>query len=192
MNLQPILQNEIVLLRPLIPNDYNEVFAVAANPQVWEQHPEKERYKEEVFQEYFKGALESGSAFAIIDQKTQKTIGCTRFYEFSIEKSQISIGYTFISIEYWATHYNRWIKYLMMKYAYKFVDTIVFHVGTTNFRSQRAVEKLGAIKIGIINKNFSNSAQNTANHVEYSLKKNDFERLFENEQKASKNENYTY
>ena len=47
--LQPHLKGELIELRPLAPNDWDELFAVASDSLIWEQHPEPDRYKEEVF-----------------------------------------------------------------------------------------------------------------------------------------------
>ena len=78
-DLQPHLKGELIELRPLKPNDWDELFAVASDSLIWEQHPEPDRYKEGVFRVFFKEALESGGAFVIIDRKTQHIMGSTRF-----------------------------------------------------------------------------------------------------------------
>ena len=77
-DLQPHLKGELIELRPLAPEDWDELFAVASDSLIWEQHPERDRYKEDVFRIFFKDALESGGAFVIIDRKTQHIIGSTR------------------------------------------------------------------------------------------------------------------
>lgn len=149
MNLQPAhLQSDTILLRPLQLDDFDGLFTVASDPLVWEQHPNKNRYEIEVFTKLFEEAIESKSAFVIIDQKTNEIAGSSRYYDFKPEKSEIAIGYTFIARKYWATNFNRNLKNLMLNYAFQYVDSVLFHVGETNFRSQKAVEKLGAIKIG--------------------------------------------
>ena len=145
MNLQPTIANELLQIIPLIEADFGELFAIASDELLWEQHPEKDRYKKEVFQDFFKNAIESKSAFKIIDVKTEKAIGSTRFYDLDEAEKSVAIGYTFISRKYWATPYNRALKNLMINYAFPFVEKIIFHVGDTNFRSQKAVEKLGAL-----------------------------------------------
>ena len=81
-DLQPHLKGELIELRSLTPNDWGELFAVASDPLIWEQHPERDRYKEDMFRIFFKEALESGGAFVIIDRKIQRIIGSTRFYGF--------------------------------------------------------------------------------------------------------------
>ena len=146
MHLQPTLVNEFVQIVPLKESDFDELFSVASDELLWEQHPEKERYKKEVFQEFFNVAMASHSAFKIIDVKTGITIGSSRYYEYNETEKTVAIGYTFIDRKYWATPYNRALKNLMINYAFQYVDSILFHVGSTNFRSQKAVEKLGAIR----------------------------------------------
>jgi hypothetical protein len=69
--LQPHLKGKLIELRPLAPADWDELFAVASDSLIWEQHPERDRYKEDVFRVFFKEALESGGAFVIIDWQTQ-------------------------------------------------------------------------------------------------------------------------
>lgn len=146
MHLQPILSNSLVEIIPLQENDFTDLFDVAKDELLWEQHPNKDRYRRDVFEDFFKNAISSKGAFKIIDLVTNKTIGSSRFYELKPNKS-VAIGYTFIARSHWGTTYNNAVKELMINYAFQFVETIVFHVGENNFRSQKAVEKLGAIKI---------------------------------------------
>lgn len=145
MNLQPTLTNELVQIVPLKESDFDLLFKVASDELLWEQHPEKERYKEDVFTKLFEDAISSQTAFKVIDVKTNICIGSTRFYEYNETEKSVAIGYTFIDRNYWATSYNRNLKNLMIDYAFQYVDVIFFHVGDTNFRSQKAVEKLGAL-----------------------------------------------
>jgi len=148
MNLQPTyLHNALVSLRPLSVTDFELLYAVASDPLIWEQHPNPDRYKRDVFQNYFKGAVESGGAFIVLDEHKQ-VIGSTRFYDYDPAKSEIKIGYTFFARSCWGQDFNRSTKLLMLSYAFEFVNRVLFHVGASNIRSQKAMEKLGAIKIG--------------------------------------------
>lgn len=155
MNLQPTLSNEFVQITPLTEHDFEELFAIASDKLLWEQHPEKDRYKKEVFQEFFMVALKSKTAFKVMDVKTGNTIGTSRYYEYNEIEKSVAIGYTFIDRKYWATPYNRALKNLMINHAFQFVERIFFYVGDTNFRSQKAVEKLGAIHTETKNNNFT-------------------------------------
>jgi len=154
--LQPHLEGELLELRPLATDDWDELFAVASDSLIWEQHPERDRYREDVFRTYFEGALECRGAFAIIDRKTQQIIGSTRFYGYDQEKSEIEIGWTFLARKYWGGRYNAEMKQLLLNHAFKFVDSVVFFVGEDNVRSQKAMEKVGAIKVGIATREYGN------------------------------------
>jgi N-acetyltransferase len=148
MKWQPIdLKNEWVELTPLTETDFEELYAVAKDPLVWKQHPNPDRYKRDVFQTYFQGAIESAGAFLIKDS-TRNAIGCTRFYDHVPEKKEVKIGYTFFSRDCWGKPFNQSTKSLMLQYAFQFVDDVIFHVGANNFRSQKAMEKMGALRIG--------------------------------------------
>lgn len=148
MNLQPLnLEDEWVKLIPLNENDFEILYDVAKDPLIWEQHPNPDRYKKEVFQNYFQGALESKGAF-LLKNTFNQAIGCTRFYDYFPEKSEIKIGYTFFSRDCWGKPFNKSTKLLMLHYAFQFVQQVIFHVGSNNIRSQKAMGKLGAVKIG--------------------------------------------
>jgi N-acetyltransferase len=146
--LQPHLVGDLIELRPLRPEDWEALFAVASDPLIWEQHPASDRYREDVFREFFQGALESGGAFVAIDRATQKIIGSSRYFGHDPAKREIEIGWTFLARSHWGGKYNREMKRLMLDHAFQFVDSVVFLVGPANSRSQRAVEKIGGVRTG--------------------------------------------
>lgn len=147
-NLQPThLQNELLELIPLQEKDFEELYSVANDELLWEQHPNKLRYQKQVFQNFFEGAIQSKGAFLIREATTNEPIGSTRFYDYNPETNSILIGYTFIGRKFWGNGYNKALKKLMMDYAFQYVDIIYFHIGANNIRSQKAMEKIGGIKI---------------------------------------------
>lgn len=141
------LRNELIRLIPLQEINFEELYAVASEPLVWEQHPNKFRYQRDVFQNYFEGAMLSKGAFIIRDNKTNEVIGCSRYYDYDEIESSVLIGYTFIGIKFWGKDYNKALKKLMLHYAFQFVKKVYFHIGAFNYRSQKAIEKIGAIKV---------------------------------------------
>jgi RimJ/RimL family protein N-acetyltransferase len=145
---QPYLTGHLVELRPLRTEDYPHLFAVAADPLLWEQHPCKDRYQEEVFQVFFREALESGGALLALDRKDGRAIGSSRFHGYNEGKSEVEIGWTFLARSHWGGAYNREMKQLMLGHAFRFVNSVIFLVGPRNFRSQRAVEKIGGVRAG--------------------------------------------
>jgi len=146
--LQPHLVGELIEVRPLAPEDWESLFAVASDPLIWEQHPANDRYREDVFREFFREALETGSAFVVIDRKTGEMIGSSRYFGFDPEESVVEIGWTFLARAYWGGEYNGELKRLMLDHAFRFVERVVFVIGVTNFRSQKAVEKIGGVRVG--------------------------------------------
>jgi len=143
---QPVLKGKLVELRPLRAADYDDLYAVAADPLIWEQHPARNRHEEAVFREFFREALQSGGALIASDAKTQLTIGSSRYYGYDEETSEVEIGWTFLARSHWGGTYNGEMKQLMLRHAFQFVDSVVFLIGPQNLRSQRAVEKIGAVR----------------------------------------------
>ena len=147
-DLQPRLIGELIEVRPLATDDWEELFAVASDPLIWEQHPARERYREDVFREFFREAFETGSAFVVIERKTGRIIGSSRYFAFDPRESSVEIGWTFLARAFWGGEYNRELKLLMLDHAFKFVERVVFIIGVTNFRSQKALEKIGGVRVG--------------------------------------------
>ncbi|CAA7390214.1 GNAT family N-acetyltransferase [Chryseobacterium fistulae] len=146
-SVQSILENKEYQLIPLQEGDFESLYEVASDPKVWEQHPNKDRYKRDIFKNFFEGAMESRGAFKIIEKITGEVLGSTRFYDYNETKNSIFIGYTFYGAKSWGKRINPQIKKLMLDYIFQFVDTVYFHIGKENFRSQIAMERLGGKKI---------------------------------------------
>lgn len=145
--IQPTLENDTILLSPLAETDFELLHAAAADPKIWEQHPNKDRWKREVFQLFFEGALQSKGAYKIIDKASNKVAGSTRFYDYDEKENSILIGYTFYATEYWGKGINHAVKAMMLDYIFQFVDRVYFHIGANNIRSQIAIGRLGAKKV---------------------------------------------
>lgn len=148
MNRQPTLVGELVQARPLVEADFAELHAAAADPLLWEQHPDRERWREDVFRAYFDDHLASGGALAISDRASGALIGATRYDNFDAERSEVEIGWTFLARRYWGGAYNADLKRIMLEHAFRSVGTVVFLVDENNLRSRRAVERLGAVEDG--------------------------------------------
>lgn len=139
----PTLQGPTLTLRPLQPDDFEALYQAAADPLVWEQHPSPLRYQRPVFEKYFAGALDSGTALVVMDRQTGLKVGCSRYYDWNEASREIAIGYTFLARSHWGGAANAELKKLMLDYAFQWADTVWFHVGSENRRSRRALEKIG-------------------------------------------------
>jgi N-acetyltransferase len=146
--LQPHLQGELLELRPLREDDFAALFAVASDPLIWEQHPNSDRYQEEVFRAFFRDAMQSGGALLALDRNDGRVIGSSRYFGYDEANSEVEIGWSFLARSHWGGVYNGEMKRLMLAHAFRFVDSVVFLVGPMNYRSQRAVEKIGGIREG--------------------------------------------
>lgn len=148
MNIQPTLETEHIKLVPLEKGDFESLYAVASDPAIWVQHPNKDRWKKAVFENFFEGAMQSKGAFKVVDKASGEILGSTRFYDYDEQASSILIGYTFYAVKCWGKGINHAVKSLMLDYAFQFVDNVHFHIGASNIRSQVSIERLGARKVG--------------------------------------------
>ena len=145
-DLEPTLIGERLELRPMRSDDWAALYAAGSDPLIWEQHPERDRYEPEVFRRYFEGGLASGGAFVVLDRRDGRIIGSTRYFGYDEAASEIEIGWTFLTREYWGGTYNREMKRLLVDHALRFVKRVVFLVGPTNLRSQKAMAKIGGVR----------------------------------------------
>jgi RimJ/RimL family protein N-acetyltransferase len=148
LDLQPTLTGERLQLRPLRPDDWDALYAAASDPLIWAQHPESDRYEPDVFRRYFDGGLASGGAFVVVDRRTGAIIGSTRYAGYDAAARVVEIGWTFLTRAYWGGSYNREMKQMLVGHALGSVTRVVFSVGVTNIRSQRAMEKIGGVRTG--------------------------------------------
>jgi len=146
-SLQPVLETDTIRLLPLQPTDFPDLYAVAADPQIWAQHPNKDRWQQPAFATFFEGAIQSQGAFKIVDRQTGATLGSTRLYDYSPQDKSIFIGYTFYGTQSWGKGINQAVKALLLTYVFQFTEVVRFHIGADNVRSQIAIQRLGAIKV---------------------------------------------
>jgi RimJ/RimL family protein N-acetyltransferase len=149
-SIQPVLILPQAALYPLQESDFDALYSVASDPAIWEQHPNRDRWKKEVFSLFFEGAMKSGGAFNIIEPVSGEVMGSTRFYDYKQQDDSIYIGYTFYAVKYWGKGINPAVKKAMLDYIFQFVSRVYFHVGSCNIRSQVAMERLGAVRLGEI------------------------------------------
>lgn len=142
-DLQPTLSGEFLTLAPLRPEHFDSLFLAASDPLIWDQHPQRNRYEPGVFKGFFDGAIASRGALIATSRVTGKVIGTSRYYGWDAETRGIGIGYTFLTRDQWGGPVNREMKNLMLRHIFQWADKVWFHVGTENFRSRKAVEKLG-------------------------------------------------
>lgn len=173
-SLQPELSNEHVILEPLRESDFETLYQIASDPEVWAQHPSKDRWKREVFQSFFEGAMASDGSFIIKHRQSGEALGSSRYYDYNEDENSIFIGYTFYGTKSWGKGFNTQVKKLMLDYIFQYVDLVKFHVGAENWRSRKAMEKLGAKNKGEIVVAYHGEADRL--NVEYWISKKDWQK----------------
>lgn len=144
MDRQPTLEGERLLLRPLRPGDWEALYAVAADPEIWALHPAHDRWREPVFRAFFDDALAQGGALAVVDKREGRIVGSSRFQSYDpADGGSVEIGWTFLARSHWGGSYNAEMKRLMLTHAFRWVERVDFRVGEGNLISRRAMEKIG-------------------------------------------------
>jgi RimJ/RimL family protein N-acetyltransferase len=176
-DLQPTLTGKSIGLRPLSSDDFEALYQIASDPLIWEQHPEANRYQRPVFEGFFKLALESMGAFAVFNPTTHEIMGSSRYYDLDLSQNLVAIGYTFLARKFWGGEFNHEMKTLMIDHAFRFVDKIHFHVDEKNFRSQKALEKIGIKNKTRVEKFKQRSDGSWESSLVYELKKSEITSL---------------
>ncbi len=149
LDLQPKLKGDLLKLRPLLPGDFDDLFTVASDPLIWEQHPAKNRHEKKVFEKYFRESIDSGGSLIAIDSDNNNVIGSSRYHGYKPDKGEVEIGWSFLARSHWGGVYNKEMKQLMLQHAFNYVNRVIFLVGAQNIRSQRSVLKIGGTRVGI-------------------------------------------
>ena len=143
-SLQPTIRGASISIRPLVEADFDDLYSCASDKNIWSGHPSPDRYKLSEFKPYFSNAINSKASVAVTENSSDKIIGLSRYYFSDSEKQNISIGFTFLAREYWGGKTNYELKKIMLEHAFHHFDTVWFHIGPTNIRSQKATLKIGA------------------------------------------------
>lgn len=130
-------------LRPMQAEDRGALTHAAGDAAIWAGHPERERWRPEVFGPYFDMLLAAGGTL-VARESEGRVIGMSRFYATSDTAGGICIGYTFLIRDHWGGASNLEMKRLMLDHLFASVAEAWFHIAPTNIRSQKATAKLGA------------------------------------------------
>jgi RimJ/RimL family protein N-acetyltransferase len=144
---QPTLHGDLLDLRPATPADFDALFAVASDREIWALHPAHDRWQEPVFRAFLDGAFADEGGLVAIERASGAIVGFSRYSMTRCEPGEVEIGWTFLARRCWGGQVNGAMKRLMLDHAFRFVDAVVFRIGETNLRSRRAVEKIGGQRI---------------------------------------------
>ena len=144
---QPILTGDLIAMRPYTDADFEALYAVASDPLIWEVHPVPERSQRRYFKANTDDALSDKGGLVAIEHATGEIVGFSRYSQLYVGADEMEIGWTFLSRHLWGGEHNRDMKRIMLTHALASFPRVIFRVGTENWRSRRAMTKIGGVLI---------------------------------------------
>ena len=181
-----LLENDVVLLRPVELSDIEAIVEAANDKRIWE-HMSVNLLTKEAVEKYVENAIVERKSqvsymFVIIEKKTNRVVGCTSFLDISMAHKRLEIGATWLNPAVWRTQINTNCKYLLLKYCFEQLklNRVQIKTGHENFRSQKAIERIGAVKEGILRNHMIRKEGIIRHTVMYSIIKEEWETVKEN------------
>ncbi|MCK1990492.1 GNAT family N-acetyltransferase [Lysinibacillus fusiformis] len=169
------LENEIVKLKPLELNDLSGILEAASYPEIW-SHMSTTIEKMVDVNNFVENALlmrrnKTEFPFVIVDKKTGEIIGSTRFMDIDDTHQRVEIGTTWLTPAYWRTAINTHCKYLLLQYCFETLHLQRVQIKTDheNSQSQKAIERIGATKEGVLRNHMIRKDGTTRHTVMYSI-----------------------
>ena len=179
-----ILENERVLLRPLVQDDAVYLSAyVKEEPALWKYALTPITTAQE-FDQYIKTAVEARQLklaypFIVFDKLQNKYVGSTRFYDIQLNNSSTQFGYTWYSESTWGTGLNEHCKFLLLQFAFETIgfERIEFRADNRNKRSIAAMQKIGCTVEGILRNHLPTSDGTRRDSIVLSMLKNEWPKI---------------
>lgn len=169
------LENEIVKLKPLELNDLSGILEAASYPEIW-SHMSTTIEKIVDVNNFVENALlmrrnKTEFPFVIVDKKTGEIIGSTRFMDIDDTHQRVEIGTTWLTPAYWRTAINTNCKYLLLQYCFEILllHRVQIKTDHENIQSQKAIERIGATKEGVLRNHMIRRDGTTRHTVMYSM-----------------------
>jgi len=155
-----VLENETVLLRPLLQQDYENLLPFSLNePELW-TYSLVSAEGAEGLKNYMQIALDAREAateyaFVVFDKRTNEYAGSTRFYDINISFKTLQLGYTWYGKKFQRTGLNRHCKYLLLSFAFENagMERVEFRADNNNERSIAAMKNIGCKVDGVLRAN---------------------------------------
>jgi RimJ/RimL family protein N-acetyltransferase len=177
IDLTPItLEGKLVRLVPMAEGHARELAEVALDPQIWQHMVYGNVDTEEKLAGFMRALLERQAGgtdlcFTVFHRATGKPIGCTRFMNVDVDDRSVEIGGTFYAAAYQRTGVNTECKYLLLRHAFEVWGCIRVQLKTDaiNTRSQAAIERIGAVKEGVLRNHMVLPSGRIRDSVVYSI-----------------------
>lgn len=164
-----------VTLRPLLVSDCGLLWELY-EPEIFEFMLNRIESKEQLEKWLCAGIHQmnvdsTALAFVVENKITKEIMGTTRIYAMDQSNNSCEIGSTFYGKQYQRTHVNTTCKYMLLKYCFEQMGMIrvQFKTDELNLASQRAIERIGGVKEGILRNERIRSNGSVRNAVVYSI-----------------------
>ena len=181
-----LLENDVVQLRPIELGDVEGILEAASDQQVW-VHMSDTLLTGAAVLDYTEKAVKEREAgqshrFVIISKETGRIIGSTTFFDISPAHKRLEIGYTWLNPNYWRTNINTNCKYLLLMYCFEQwgMHRVQIKTDHENLRSQKAIERIGATKEGVLRNHMIRKDGTTRHTVMYSITKEEWPEMKRN------------
>lgn len=170
-----ILENENVLLLPFESKRNTELKEIIFDDEIWKYMGMYVRSDED-FENYITSTLQQKAdgicyPFLIIDKATNKVAGSTRYGYLNHASQKCEIGWTWYGQAFQGTGLNQACKFELLNFGFEQIQfrRIQFSADLENIRSQKAIEKLGAVKEGIFRNNYVDSEGKSKDDIYFSI-----------------------
>ncbi|MDB5059185.1 MAG: family N-acetyltransferase [Chloroflexi bacterium] len=159
MELRPsiTLEGSLVRLEPLAHRHASSLHKAARAEEIWHWLPLTYPVSRQDIDTWIESSLQQAAAglivpFAIIFKPTESPIGSTRYMDIVRSDQGLEIGWTWLNPAYWRSSVNSECKFQLLQYAFETLGAIrvAFRTDLRNIRSQAAIERIGAIKEGVL------------------------------------------
>ncbi|AHN20249.1 MULTISPECIES: GNAT family N-acetyltransferase [Lysinibacillus] len=170
-----MVENNVVLLRPLVREDSPALLAAGSYPEIWSYMSTTIEDESDVHN-FVENALSNKNLmkeypFVIVDKLSGQIIGSTRFMDIDSKHQRLEIGTTWLTPSFWRTAVNTNCKYLLLTYCFEVLGLQRVQIKTDhdNLRSQKAIERIGATKEGVLRNHMIRKDGSTRHTVMYSI-----------------------
>ncbi|WP_068985880.1 GNAT family N-acetyltransferase [Lysinibacillus xylanilyticus] len=169
------LENEVVLLKPLGQEDAQGILEAGSYPEIWPYLSTTIEKMDDVHN-FVDKALSAKNAkiefpFVIVDKNSGQIIGSTRFMDIDENHKRLEIGTSWITPAFWRTTINTNCKYLLLQYCFEVLNLQRVQIKTDheNVRAQKAIERIGGKKEGVLRNHMVRKDGTTRHTVMYSI-----------------------
>lgn len=177
----PVLESEMVIMRPLTEADYIHLLPFATNePELW-TYSLLSAAGEDGLKKYLAVAMEAKAQekefpFIVYNKKLQQYAGSTRYYDIQLNMHNLQLGYTWYGKTHQGTGINTHCKYLLLQYAFEHlgIERVEFRADANNAKSIHAMKKIGCVEEGILRSNSIKTDGSRRDSIVLSILKNEW------------------